>query len=86
LSGEERKHLVAHSVTAMLVVRSTELYSRAEIAVLEHHERMDGSGYPRGIKGTISPMGQVLLLAEVVSAFFENSRTCRVSACRSCCA
>ena len=39
LSGEERKHLVAHSVTAMLVVRSTELYSRAvEIAVLEHHE------------------------------------------------
>ena len=74
LSGEERKHLVAHSVTAMLVVRSTELYSRAvEIAVLEHHERMDGSGYPRGIKGNaISPMGQVLLLAEVVSAFFEK--------------
>ena len=74
LSGEERKHLVAHSVTAMLVVRSTELYSRAvEIAVLEHHERMDGSGYPRGIKGNaISPMGQVLLLAEVVSAFFDK--------------
>ena len=74
LSGEERKHLVAHSVTAMLVVRSTELYSRAvEIAVLEHHERMDGAGYPRGIKGNaISPMGQVLLLAEVVSAFFEK--------------
>ena len=74
LSGEERKHLVAHSVTAMLVVRSTELYSRAvEIAVLEHHERMDGTGYPRGIKGdAISPMGQVLLLAEVVSAFFEK--------------
>ena len=74
LSGEERKHLVAHSVTAMLVVRSTELFSRAvEIAVLEHHERMDGTGYPRGIKGdAISPMGQVLLLAEVVSAFFEK--------------
>lgn len=74
LSGEERKHLIAHSVTAMLVVRSTERYSRAvEIAVLEHHERMDGTGYPRGIKGNaISPMGQVLLLAEVVSAFFEK--------------
>nr|WP_255576423.1 HD domain-containing phosphohydrolase [Comamonas sp. Y33R10-2] len=74
LTGEERKHLIAHSVTAMLVVRSTELYSRAvEIAVLEHHERMDGTGYPRGIKGSaISPMGQVLLLAEVVSAFFEK--------------
>lgn len=74
LTGEERKHLVAHSVTASLVVRSTELYSRAvEIAVLEHHERMDGFGYPRGVKGNaISPMGQVLLLAEVVSAFFEK--------------
>ncbi len=74
LSGEERKHLVAHSITAMLVVRSAGVYSRAvEMAVLEHHERMDGSGYPRGVPGdAISPMGQILLLAEVVAAFFDK--------------
>jgi hypothetical protein len=34
---------------------------------------MDGSGYPRGLRGEeISRMGQILLLAEVVSAFFEK--------------
>jgi hypothetical protein len=85
LSGEERKHLVAHSVTAMLVVRSTELYSRAvEIAVLEHHERMDGSGYPRGIRATPFRPWTGAAAGQVVSAFFGNSRTCRASACRSC--
>jgi HD-GYP domain-containing protein (c-di-GMP phosphodiesterase class II) len=74
LSGAERKHLVAHSVTAMLIMRSTGVYAQAvEMAVLEHHERMDGTGYPRGIHGeAISKMGQVLLLAEVVSAFFDK--------------
>jgi hypothetical protein len=43
------------------------------MAVLEHHERMDGTGYPRGVHGeSISKMGQILLLAEVVSAFFDK--------------
>ncbi|GGH54113.1 hypothetical protein GCM10010975_10340 [Comamonas phosphati] len=74
LTGEERKQLVAHSVTSMLMVRSANTYSQAvELAVLEHHERMDGSGYPRGVQGKqVSPMGQILLLAEVVTAFFEK--------------
>ena len=74
LSGNERKHLVAHSVTAMLIVRGAGVYSQdVEMAILEHHERMDGTGYPRGIHGeNISPMGQILLLAEVVSAFFDK--------------
>jgi len=55
-------------------------------AVLEHHERMDGTGYPRGLEGgRISAMGQVLLLAEVVAAFFDNMRTIRPSGCRSRC-
>jgi len=72
--GAQRKHLAAHSITSMLMVKDAGVYSRqVEKAVLEHHERMDGSGYPRGLLGAdISPMGQILLLAEVVSAFFEK--------------
>ena len=74
VTGAGRKHLVAHPVTAMVVIRSLQAYpDSVEVAVLEHHERMDGSGYPRSLAGAqISPMGQVLLLAEVVSAFFEK--------------
>lgn len=72
--GVQRKHLVAHPITAMLMVRDAQVYAAAaEVAVLEHHERMDGSGYPRGLAGAdISPMGRILLLAEVVAAFYEK--------------
>ncbi len=72
--GPQRKHLVAHPISAMLMIRDAQVYPRsAEVAVLEHHERMDGSGYPRGLAGAdITPLGRILLLAEVVAAFFEK--------------
>lgn len=74
VTGPSRKHLFAHPVTAMLLVREAKVYSPAvEVAVLEHHERMDGTGYPRGLLGKdISPMGQILLLSELVTAFYEK--------------
>ena len=74
MTGAERKHLVAHPITAMLMVRDAKVYPRAvEVAVLEHHERMDGTGYPRSLLGAhISPLGQTLLLAEVVTAFYDK--------------
>lgn len=74
LSAQERKQLAAHSITAMLVVRSANVYSaRAEDAVLQHHERADGSGYPLHARGSeISPWGHIMMLGEVVSAFFSK--------------
>ncbi len=40
----------------------------AEIA-LQHHERMDGSGYPQGLKGdAILPEARILAVADVVEA------------------
>lgn len=74
ITGAQRKHLVAHPIIGMLMVRGTEAYPAAvATAVFEHHERMDGSGYPRGILGAeISPLGRILLLAEVVTAFYDK--------------
>ena len=74
VTGVQRKHLVAHPITSMLMLKDAGVYPRpVEIAVLEHHECMDGSGYPRGLPGAeISPMGRILLLAEVVTAFYEK--------------
>jgi HD-GYP domain-containing protein (c-di-GMP phosphodiesterase class II) len=44
----------------------------AEI-VLQHHERMDGSGYPRGLRGEeISIEGRVLGVADVVEAMVSH--------------
>ncbi len=74
ITGVGRKQLLAHPVTSMLIAREQNIYPRSvEQAILEHHEHMDGSGYPRGLRGDqISPMGQILLTAEVVAAFFEK--------------
>jgi putative nucleotidyltransferase with HDIG domain len=37
--------------------------------VLQHHERMDGSGYPSGLRGDeIVPLARVLTVADVVEA------------------
>jgi HD-GYP domain-containing protein (c-di-GMP phosphodiesterase class II) len=49
---------------------STALTPLAAVAV-QHHERLDGSGYPRGLSGgAVSPGGRVLAAAD-----FYHSRT-----------
>lgn len=72
LTDRERAQLTAHSITGSMVVQSMKAYPHSvEDAVLEHHEHLDGSGYPRHLQGdAISPMGRMLMVAEVVSAFF----------------
>ncbi len=72
--GDDRKQLMVHPITSMLLVRQAQIYPRSvEVAILEHHERMDGSGYPRSVTGEqISPLGRILLLAEVAAAIYEK--------------
>ena len=74
LTPQEHRQLAAHSITAMLVVQGAKVYPQAVAdAVLEHHERLDGSGYPRHTKGDeVGPWGRILMLAEVVSAFYSK--------------
>lgn len=70
-----RKHLYAHPVAMHLVLDGMPQYS-GEVgrAVLEHHERLDGSGYPRGAGGDdISPLGQLLAVADVAAALLDGS-------------
>jgi HD-GYP domain-containing protein (c-di-GMP phosphodiesterase class II) len=41
--------------------------------VLQHHERIDGSGYPDGLKGEdILPAARILSVADVVEAIASN--------------
>lgn len=42
-------------------------------AVRQHHERLDGSGYPQGLTGdAISPQGKILAVADVVEAMMSH--------------
>lgn len=74
LTEEQRRQLYAHPVTgAMLVERHHEYPKDVVRAVLEHHELLDGSGYPRALHGeAISPLGRVLAVAELTTAMFKH--------------
>lgn len=76
LSGEARRPLYAHPlIGSMQVGRFNDYPREVARAILEHHERLDGCGYPRGIDGAaMSPLGRLLSLAEVVTAMFDGAR------------
>lgn len=69
LAAEQRRHLYTHPlVSEMLLERHQEYPSELLRAVLEHHESLDGSGYPRGIAGgAISRGGRILGLTKLVA-------------------
>ncbi|MDP2108813.1 MAG: HD domain-containing phosphohydrolase, partial [Rhodocyclaceae bacterium] len=77
MSSDERRHLYAHPLTAYLLLHEFAAISRhVADAVLEHHERIDGSGYPRGLHGEkISRYGQVLAVGELVAKTFEQEQS-----------
>ncbi|MCF8198668.1 MAG: HD domain-containing protein [Sulfuritalea sp.] len=74
MNPDERRHLYAHPLTTFLILGEfPELARPIADAVLEHHERMDGSGYPRGLSGEkISRYGQILAFAELVATAFDG--------------
>lgn len=75
LDAAEMRHVYAHPMTAYLILQEHPQYHpEISTAVFEHHERLDGSGYPRGLKGEeVGPVGQILMLAEAVTTLFEKS-------------
>ena len=71
LSHAERERVRLHPyLTERMLASCPALTPMAAVAV-QHHERLDGSGYPRGLSGSaISPEGRVLAAAD-----FYHSRT-----------
>ncbi len=62
-----------HPVTAYNILKDIEFpWPIAEI-IYQHHERMDGSGYPRGLKGeAILVEARILAVADVVEAIASH--------------
>lgn len=76
LRREQRRQLYSHPLISAALLERHHEYPREMLrAVLEHHEALDGSGYPRNLNGAqISPWGRVLALTEVVTAMFAPDR------------
>jgi HD-GYP domain-containing protein (c-di-GMP phosphodiesterase class II) len=71
-----RRNLYAHPVTGQLIAqREPSLGQAVATAIVQHHERLDGTGYPRGLSGeAIGKFGRVLMLVEIVLAMLEHQR------------
>jgi HD-GYP domain-containing protein (c-di-GMP phosphodiesterase class II) len=65
-SDAERRLLEQHpKLGAMLLEQSVDVPMLARRIVLEHHERIDGSGYPRRTRGgDISPLSQIVAITD----------------------
>ena len=59
----------AHPQTGYEILKGIDFPWPVAEVVLQHHERMNGSGYPQGLKGKdISIEAQILMVADVVEA------------------
>lgn len=76
-SGEQRRQLYSHPlVTVMLLERHHEFPRELLQAVLEHHEALDGSGYPRQVSAAaLGSWGRVLSLVELATALLVPEQT-----------
>ncbi|MGA2674375.1 MAG: HD domain-containing phosphohydrolase [Terracidiphilus sp.] len=69
LNPAERAMIFGHSETGFTILKDIPFaWPIAEI-VRQHHEKLDGSGYPRGLKGDeILPEAKILTVADIVEA------------------
>jgi hypothetical protein len=69
LQEAERRHLYSHPMLAHAILeRAPEWRGNVATAVLEHHERLDGSGYPKGLhENRLGRLGQVIAIAELAA-------------------
>ncbi len=76
LTGHERGFVERHVRRGLYMVRSASAVSETvEDAVLGHHERLDGSGYPRGLRGTQIPLAARLAgLVDTYDAMLQDRR------------
>lgn len=83
LKPEEWKHVAAHPRIGQIVLDDLTDYPRKVIdAIAEHHERLDGSGYPRQLSGQqISPIAQILSMAETLSGIIVSRDDALVRSC-----
>ena len=73
LSKEEYDLIKSHVLIGYDLIRDLSYSDEVKLMVIEHHERLDGSGYPYGKKdGEIYIGSQLLAVADVVSAMLEN--------------
>lgn len=83
LRPEEWKHVVVHPKVGQIAIQELTPYPPAVArAVAEHHERYDGSGYPRQLSGKqLSREGAIVAAAETLGGIFMQPDNTLQRAC-----
>ena len=73
LTSLEYQMLQTHVQTGYEILKGIKFPWPIAQVVLQHHERLDGSGYPRGLKGeAILPEAKILAVADVIEAMLSH--------------
>ena len=73
LSQEEYDEIKKHAESGYQILKSVDAYSSLAEDVLAHHERFDGKGYPRGLKGEEIPIiARIIAVADAYEAMISD--------------
>jgi putative nucleotidyltransferase with HDIG domain len=73
LSAEEVREIRSHPATGMTILSDLRVLSDLSRIVVAHHERWDGSGYPKGLSGDAIPFeSRILAVADAYDAMTSN--------------
>ena len=72
LSDDEYDNVKMHSVQGADILRGIRHFEDVVLMIRHHHEKIDGSGYPDGLKGDQIPMGaRIVYVADAFDAMTE---------------
>lgn len=73
LNDDEWKEMMRHPEIGYRIAQNTPELSTVSEYILSHHERWDGTGYPRGLKGADIPLlCRILAVADAYDAMTNN--------------
>ncbi len=73
LTQAEYKEVQKHTVYGYEMLRQTDIAEEAALIALHHHEKYDGSGYAKGLKGQSIPLfSRIVAVADVYDAMSND--------------
>lgn len=73
LNEKEWEIIKEHPRTGFMILNAVEEYKDVANIVLSHHERYDGSGYPRGLEGSYIPLeARIVSVADAYDAMTQD--------------
>jgi len=73
LTEEEQQLMNSHPEMGLKIIRGIDLFKPAIPYIIAHHERYDGTGYPKGLKGENIPIeGRLLAVVDAFDAIMAH--------------